>query len=299
MMFEELTISIVKNLDNLVSLLASWLDQHLINILAILLGAWLIRKFGAQLITNILKHTVRPDLYPTKTDRDKRIKTLESLVGAVMRFGVSIVVGILIIGEINPTYMTALVAGAGLIGVALGFGAQSLIKDFVSGIFIIIENQYRVGDLVQISGIIGTVQDVTIRTTILRDINGDVHHVPNGTITFTTNKSMGFSCINEDLTVPDDTDYQHLEKTIEEVGKQLTRNPKLKNKLIVPPYLARIEGYSSNGLLIKICGKTAAGAQLEVRSELYKLLPGAFNKAKIKINTAAPAKSLVSTKKPA
>lgn len=185
--------------------------------------------------------------------------------------------------------MTALIAGAGLIGVALGFGAQSLIKDFVSGIFIIIENQFRVGDVVEIGGVSGTVQDVTIRTTILRDMSGNIHHVPNGIIAITTNKSMGFSKLNELIVVAPDTNIQKLEEVIEKVGKKLQQNPKLQKKIIVPPHMAGINGYATNGITIRIGAKTNAGSQWDIRSELYKLLPSELDKANINvILTPAP-----------
>ena len=294
-MTEELSLGLIENIESLIRMLGTWFNEHLINIIAIFIGAWIVRKFGAQLITNVLKHTIRPDLYPTKTDRDKRIKTLESLVGAVMRFSVYVIVGVLLMGEINPSYMTALIAGAGLIGVALGFGAQSLIKDFVSGIFIIIENQYRVGDVVEIGGIVGTVQDVTIRTTILRDISGSVHHVPNGIITTTTNKSMGFSKLNELLVVAPDTNIQKLEEVIDKVGKELSNNHRLKKKIIVPPHMGSIQGYAINGISVRISSKTNAGAQWDVRTELFKLLPDALKKAGISVAPAtapiAPTKT--------
>jgi small conductance mechanosensitive channel len=294
-MLEDLTINLVTGMDKVTRLLSTWFDRHLVNILAILIGAWLLRRFGIGIVSRLLQRTVRSDIYPTKADREKRIRTLNRLVSAGMRIGVYLLAAILIIGEINPSYTTALFASAGLITVALGFGAQSMIKDFVSGIFIISENQYRVGDVVEIGGVSGTVEDVTIRTTILRDMDGNVHHVPNGVIQVTTNKTIGYSNINEDIVVSLDTDIDRLEHIINHLGEELAAKPEFKSKILEPPHFASIRGYGQTGLVIKITGKTSAGSKWNVRSEMYRDLHKAFDKYKIKIislpTPGAPAKS--------
>ncbi len=287
-MWDQLTINVVNSLETIAGLIGDWLDKHLINIFAILLGAWLFRRFGAGIVNRGLRHTIRADLYPTKSDRERRLRTLDSLVGAAMRIGVYIIAAIMLVGEINPSYTTALFASAGVIGVALGFGAQSLIKDFVSGVFIITENQYRVGDIVDLGTASGTVEDVTIRTTILRDLDGNVHHVPNGTIQVTTNKTIGFSRINEDIVVALDTDIDRLEHVINHVGEELSAKPEFKSQILEAPHLASFKGFVPNGMVVKILGKTSAADQWHVRSEMYKLLKKAFDKNNIELATVAP-----------
>lgn len=282
-MVDTTTAKLLSSIERLGDLLGAWLDLHLINIIAILIGAWLVRHFGATLLNRLLHSTIRPDLYPTKTDREKRIKTLNSLVGAVMRVGVYIIAAILIVGEINPSYTTALFASAGLIGVAVGFGAQSLIRDFVSGIFIITENQYRVGDIVDIGGVSGTVAEVTIRTTVLRDINGYVHHVPNGTITITTNRTIGYSGINEELLVDQSTDMNQLEHIISHIGEQLKAMPEFHEIIIEPPRVASVNGITPNGVSVRIGGRTTPGDAWKVKSEMYRLLRKELQKHKIKL----------------
>lgn len=277
------TDKLLVSLTDLQRLIGSWLDDHLINIIAILIGAWIIRRFGAGAVSRVLRYTVRPDLYPTVIDRNKRVKTLNSLVTAVMRVGVYVIATILIIGEINPTYTTALFASAGLIGVALGFGAQSLIKDFISGMFIITENQYRVGDTVDIGGVQGIVEDVTIRTTVLRDLNGHVHHVPNGIIQVTTNKTIGFSGINEEIVVASATDIPQLEHVINHAGEQLAAIPELQAYITEAPAFSQVMGMTANGMVIKITGKTTPGDSWRVKSELYRILKRDFDKNKIKL----------------
>lgn len=271
-----------------------WIGNHGLNIAVIVLGAWLLKRFGAQIISQLLRHTIRPDLYPTKADREKRLKTLSSLVGASIGIIIYIVAGIMIIGELGVN-TAPLIASAGILGVALGFGAQSLIKDFVSGIFIIIENQYRVSDEVQLGSVSGVVEAITIRTTVLRDLNGHVHHVPNGTITFTTNKTMDFGRINEDIEVAMDTDLDRLEHIINHVGQEIAALPEFKRHIHEAPHLASFRGFSSTGFRVKILGKTSANEHWRIRSELYKRLKDAFEQHKIKV-TGQPVLPPATTK---
>lgn len=282
-MWDRLPINIVLKLNDLAALFGAWFNDHFINIIAILVGAWLTRHFGIRVFGGLLKHTVRADLYPTKSDREKRVKTLNTMVGAILRVGIYIIAGILLIGEINPTYTTALFTSAGLIGIALGFGAKDIINDFVSGIFIIIENQYRVGDIIAADGVSGVVEDITIRTTVLRDLDGDVHHVRNGSIGVTTNKTLGYSQVNEDIVVGRDTDIAKLEHVINHVGEVMAAQVALQAKIIEPPHFEQIIALTDNGIMVKILAKTTPGDQWQIKGALYKHLIPAFEKHGIQI----------------
>jgi small-conductance mechanosensitive channel len=275
--------------------IVSWLDLHAINIVVIIIIAWVAHRFGANLIGRLLSHTIRTDLYPTKSDRDKRVKTLKSLSRATIKAGVTAIAIIMILGEINPSYATALFASAGLFTVALGFGARDFINDILRGSFIIYENQYRVGDVVEISGTSGTVEEVTIRKTVLRDPDGNVHHVPNGSIIVATNKTFGFSSLNEELVLALDTDVELAEHIINHVGEELAANPDLKNKIKDAPHFTSYNGYGQGGILISIVGTTAAGDKAPVRNEFYRLLHKAFKKQGIQplLTTATPPNTVV------
>lgn len=263
--------------------LATWFDDHAVNIILILVAAWVVRRFGTNLIGRVLTHTVRSDLYPTKSDREKRIRTLNALARAFMRVGVFLVAGTLLIGEINPNYTTVIFASAGIFTVALGFGARGLINDFLTGMFITYENQYRVGDIVQIGGTEGTVVDVTPRTTVLRDFDGNVHHVPNGSITVATNKTLEYSQLNEDLVVAADTDISLVEHIINHTGDVLAADPDYKKKIKQAPRFSGINGYAGDGISIKVIGKTSPNDKYEVKSQFYSLLIKAFRKHEIKV----------------
>ncbi|HTE58684.1 MAG TPA: mechanosensitive ion channel family protein [Verrucomicrobiae bacterium] len=288
-MVDTIIEDLVLRIDDWVRSTDTWLQVHLINILVILVGALVLRRVATELSKRLLKHIVRPDVYPTKSDREKRIKTLYSLANGVIRLTVYSVAGLMIISEIRPDYKTVLFTSAGLIGAVIGFGAQNLIKDLVSGIFIIIENQYRIGDEITlvagagVGEVSGIVEDITIRTTVLRDLSGNVHHMPNGNIGVTTNQTLGFSRMNEDIVVDIRTDIEKLTQVIKQVGEELATLPELENKIIEPPYLANVKGLSGKGISVRVLAKTSPAAQWKIRSEFYKLLKKSFDKHHIKL----------------
>ncbi len=262
--------------------MSKWVELHLANIVLIVIFAVIARHVLTAITVKLLSKTIRPDMYPTKVDREKRLATLRSLMTAIVKVGVWLIAFIMIISEMGIN-TAPLLASAGIIGIALGFGAQSLVKDFVSGIFIIIENQYRVGDVVEIAGTNGTVEDVTIRTTVLRDLSGFVHHVPNGLIEVTTNKTIGYSRINEEIVVGFDSDIERVEHIINHVGEEIAANVDFHKLIIEPLKFSSVKGYAVNGMIIGILGKTKPGEQWKVRTEMYKHLKKAFDKAGIEV----------------
>lgn len=272
----------VSNLEYVIHQLAHWFDQHLLNIIIIIFGCWLLHKFGSKAISRIMYKTVRHDLYPTEADRKKRIKTLDNLISAVVQIATWLLAIFMIISELGIN-TAPLLASAGVFGLTIGFGAQSLIKDFVTGIFIITENQYRIGDVVEIGTVKGIVEAITIRTTIIRSLDGDLHHVPNGTITVTTNKTMDYGSINEDITVARDTDLRELEHIINHVGEEITAIPELKGMVSEAPHFSQVKGFDASGVVVKILGETTAGDAWTVKSELYKRLIKAFERHNIEV----------------
>lgn len=288
-MLESLANDLVVRMEEVAEWFSNWVQLHLINILIIVVGAWIFRRVSVELIGRLLKRTVRPSVYPTKSDREKRIKTLHSLANGIIRLAVYIIATVMIVSEINPSYKTILFTSAGLVGVALGFGAQSLIRDIVSGVFIIIENQYRIGDEISlaagagIGSVDGIVENITIRTTVLRDLNGNVHHMPNGNIGVTSNKTLGYSRMNENIVVAIETNLVKLESIIQEIGADLKVSPTLGALILEAPTMVSVKGFSEGGVIVRVSAKTTAASQWKVRSEFYKRLKKAFEKEKIKL----------------
>lgn len=281
-MTEELSQVIANNIVNISDVVTAWMKAHLINILLIIALAFIAKKILTVVIVKLLSKTIRPDMYPTETDRKKRLATLDSLMTAVVKISVWVVATVMIISELGIN-TAPLLASAGIIGIALGFGAQSLVKDFVSGFFIILENQYRVGDVVELAGAVGTVEDVGLRTTVLRDINGYVHHVPHGFIEITTNQTIGYNRINEDIVVGFDSNIDKVEQIINKVGLSIATDPDFEKDIKEPFKFTSVKGYAVNGLIVGIMGKTKPGKQWGIRTEMYKRLKKEFDKAKIEV----------------
>lgn len=253
----------------------AWLKTHGINVLIIIVGAWLLRRIGVAVLMGVLRRAVRTHPFASETDRKKRLDTLDSLMNALSKIAVWSIAVIMIVDEVGIN-TAPLLASAGVAGIALGIGAQSLIKDFTNGLFIILENQYRVGDYVKFDTTEGIVQAITIRTTILRDFDGNIHHVPNSSIVVSTNMTFGVSGINQDITVAQDTDLDILEKVINQVGEDMAADEKWGPKIKRKPYFAQVVQFADRGLIIKILGETTPGSQWKVKTELIKRLRVAF-----------------------
>jgi small conductance mechanosensitive channel len=263
-----------------------WAAKHLINIVIIIVGAWVLRRLVVGVVMGILKRVVRRHRFASETDRKKRIATLDSLLNTASKVVIYAIATIMVVDELGIN-TAPLIASAGIVGVAIGIGSQSLIRDFTNGLFIILENQYRVGDSVSFSTASGTVQAsgvvqaITVRTTVLRDLNGNIHHVPNGSIVVTTNKTFDLSGINEDITVRFKTDIPKLETVINKIGKDLAEDDVYGKKIKKAPYMAQVAKFSEQGIVIKILGDTTPGTNMVVRTEFLKRLQEAFIKNNI------------------
>jgi small-conductance mechanosensitive channel len=261
--------------------LQTWFLDNWWVVALIVLGAWLVRRFGEMVVANIVKRTMRHRTHGDLTEEDikKRQDTLIAMFSAILRVLVWLVAGFSIVRLVFPKLdLTPILASASVLGVAIGFGAQTVIKDFLSGLFIILENQYRVGDVVEIDGAIGTVEQISLRSTIVRDNDGSVHYIPNGSIAHAINKTMGFAKINLAIEVASSTDVDALAKVINDVGDKLAKEEKWKDRIMDPPHFLGIDAFNTSTLEVKIVGKTQPSSQWSVTGELRKRLVAAFKK---------------------
>ena len=266
--------------------LGHWLIDPGVAIIAIVGFAWLGRHFGGLVITQLVRRLIRSTRYnPLPADDvTKRRDTLSSLFTVIWKIVLIVVASCLVFQQLFPKVdLTPFFASAGLLGVAVGFGAQSLIKDFLSGIFIIVENQYRVGDVVDIEGAAGTVERVTIRSTVIRDNSGNVHFLPNGSVIHVINKTLGYSRVNFTLAVDPDTDIDRLAKIIDEVGVQLAEDEKWSTKVLEAPHFINIGTFSDVAMEVTVGGKTHPSQQWSVTGEMRQRLIKTFAKHKIEL----------------
>jgi len=275
-MNEETTQSVLKSLE-------SFASDHVIPVVTILVLSMTARKFSHMLTTRLVRKALRSDQFQTKRDERLREDTLISTINAGTHVVIWILTGMLLLSEFGID-IAPLIAGAGVAGVALGFGAQSMVKDFLAGIFILIENQYRVGDVVQINrDVSGVVEQITLRVTVLRDLDGMVHHIPNGVVEIATNMTMEYANVNLDLGVGYDTDIDKLEKLINDVGQKLSEDKEWGEKIKEPPTFRRLNNFGDSAMDIKIVGKVEPMQQWAVTGELRRRLKKELDKAGIEI----------------
>ncbi|MCA9343015.1 mechanosensitive ion channel family protein [Candidatus Saccharibacteria bacterium] len=261
------------------------LSEHLIPVVLIILGGFIVWQFSINIVTNLIKKTIRPDKFKSHREEKLREETLISISNAAIKVGVVLVVIMLILSELGID-IGPLLAGAGIAGVALGFGAQSMVEDYLSGMFIILENQFRVGDVVRFNNedrISGVVERITVRQTVLRDLDGMVHHIPNGEIKVATNMTMEYSSINLNVGVGYDTDIDKLEKIINEVGNELQKDKDWRERIIEAPKFERVDDFGDSAITVKILGRTQPMEQWAVTGELRRRLKKDFDKNGIEI----------------
>ena len=259
-------------------------NQHALAVITIVVAAYLGRKIVMKLVTRVVQQSVRAHhKYADSEEDEKREKTIIDIFSVTLRFAIWVVAGLMILEEVGVN-TAPLLAGAGVLGVALGFGAQSVVKDALNGLLIIFENQYRVGDVVMVNNdLAGVVEKITLRETVMRDLDGMVHHIPNGFINTATNMTMEFANVNFDIGVSYDTDIAHAEKIVNQVGAELAADKEWRESIIEPPAFLRIEDFADSAIIIKILGKTTSDKRWAVAGELRKRIKIAFDENDIEI----------------
>lgn len=231
-------------------------------------------------IGRVVRRTMISSRFDTESDAEQRADTLTGLFRTALTALIWIIGAVLILNEFNVN-LAALATGAGLFGIIIGFGAQSTVKDFLSGIFIIMENQYRIGDVVNIDGNKGVVEQVTIRITKLRDVDGSVYFIPNGEITVVRNMTLEFSGAVIEVGVSYDTDVDKAEEVMNIVGRKLADDPDWSDRIVEPITFLRIDSFGDSSVNLKATGKTAPSEQWSVAGEYRARLKKAFEEAGI------------------
>ncbi|NCS98595.1 mechanosensitive ion channel family protein [Candidatus Parcubacteria bacterium] len=270
------------NLGNIFEVIKNWILGDGSQIVILLVVGFIIYKFIRPVITKIIRKAVTEDPHLTKEEEVRREDTLIKIVTGTVKIATIIFVALMILSEFGID-IGPLIAGAGVVGLALGFGGQYLVKDIITGLFIILENQYRVGDVVKIAGIAGLVEDVSLRVTILRDLDGTVHHIPHGDITTVSNMAKGFSRVNLNIGVSYNTDIEKVKEVINRVGNELAEDPDFKENIIDAPKYVRIDSFDDSSISIKILGETKPLAQWEIAGEMRARLKKAFDEEGVEI----------------
>lgn len=259
-----------------------WALSHGIKIVLLILGAYIFNKVIHKIIDKTVRIAVVGDKQASPEAEMKRENTLISIFYTSTKIVMVCIVLFMILKELGLD-IGPLLAGAGIVGLAVGFGGQYLIRDVISGLFIILENQYRVGDIVNLDGTGGLVENISLRMTTLRDLDGTVHHIQHGAIARVSNLSKEFHRVNMIIGVAYNTNLDHVIGVINEVGKTLAEDPAWKHKIVKPLRFLRVDDFADSAVNLKILGDTKPACKWEVGGEFRKRLKDAFDKEGIEI----------------
>ena len=265
------------------STVTDWLGSHGVRILIILLMSGALYFVLHRFVPRAVKvHVARTMKKKRKTEIEKRATTLSKVLVTTGIVMIAIAALFMILSEVGIN-ITPVVAGFGIAGIAIGFGAQSLVKDFIAGLFILIENQYGVGDVVRIADIAGIVEEINLRRTILRDLDGIVHSVPNGEIKVASNFTKEWSRVNMNISVGYGEDLDHVMEVLNRIGKEMAEEPYWSELILGAPQVLRVDAFEDSGIAIKILGETKPIRQWEVMGELRRRIKRVFDEEGIEI----------------
>ncbi|OHD17828.1 MAG: hypothetical protein A2086_12535 [Spirochaetes bacterium GWD1_27_9] len=216
------------------------------------------------------------------SEREARVKTLINVVNNLIKVVVFIFISFSFLQEIGVN-ITTLLTGAGIVGIAIGFGAQSLVKDFLSGFFILIESQYAVGDVVKIGDIAGLVERITLRVTILRNLEGVVHTIPNGNISTVSNMTCGWSRTVIDVNVSYKANIDYVIEVLNTILEEAYSDPKLLPLLINKPEVLGVEKLGESSVIIRILATTKPIKQWDMARALNRRIKNKFDEVGIEI----------------
>lgn len=265
----------------LVDMIYPWIMDHALKVVGIIIVTLLVQHFSGRIIDRLIRRFIRQGSQ-TKLAEEKREDTLIQVLNGSAYIVIWLIALMMILSELGIA-IGPLLAAAGIAGLAFGFGGQYLIRDLISGLFIILENQYRTGDVVCFDKTCGLVEKITLRMTTLRDLNGTVHHVPHGEVQTVSNLSKGYSRVNLDIGVAYDSDLEHVIAVVNRVGQELAEDPAWKEHILKAPEFLRVDDFADSAIIIKILGDTMPVKQWDVTGELRKRLKIAFDKEGIEI----------------
>jgi small-conductance mechanosensitive channel len=260
------------------------------------LAAFLLLRLAVGIsVRHLLEHraTESAPSGVSRAELEQRVRTIGRLI---VRIGASVltIIAVLMALDLFGIDIGPAVAGLGVAGIAIGLGAQTVIRDWLSGMFIILENQYNAGDVVRIAGVEGTVEELSLRRTTLRDLDGTVHTVPNGSVLVSSNMTRSWARVNLDVNVAYGADLEHASQLIDGVGEELGADPAWSARLLEAPKVKRVDALADASATLKVLGRVRPGEQWAVSGELRKRILVAFRRegiigGKVDAQPAAPA----------
>lgn len=243
----------------------------ILSLIALRAARWLAKRLFATLAEKA-----------TDGEARKRTNTLSSIIRYILSFGIIMTSLIMILGEFG-IQIGPILAAAGIVGVAVGFGAQHLVQDLIGGFFILLHDEIRVGDVVNISGQGGVVEQVNLRMTTLRDLAGNVHYVRNGTIDTVTNMTKEYSCYVFDIGVAYREDVDEVIAIIKEIDEGLRNDPEFRDDIIKPIEVMGLDQFADSAIVIKARTTTKPIKQWRIGREFNRRLKKTFDERDIEI----------------
>ena len=254
---------------------------RLVSVAFILLFAFIVYRLLRLIIRRLLSRTIEEEDPVVKRLREQRAQTLGSLLASFAAVVVTTITLLTVLGlffDIAP-----LLASVGVLGLAVSFGAQSLVKDVITGTFMLLEGQFGIGDVVKIGDVSGAVEKITLRTTILRDVQGTVHIIPNGEITRVSNMTKTWSRAVVDVGVAYREDVDRVIGVLRDIGRQLYTDPEWRALLVEEPQVPGVEQLGDSAVVVRILVKTLPLKQWDVARELRRRVKQRFDAEGIEI----------------
>ncbi len=254
--------------------LIQWFIVNGIRVAVVLALAYLVirvlRSMSPRMVTRISEQGKFTE------EQRKRVDTLSRIMEQTLTILVLVLAGIIVLGQVGIN-VGPILAGAGVLGLAVGFGAQSLVKDVITGFFILLDNRMNVGDVVQIAGVAGLVESINLRITELRDLEGKVHFIPNGEISVVSNLTKEWARCVLDIGVAYKEDTDHVCEVLKRVGDELFEVPEFREVILEPLEILGVDAFGDSQVTIKVMFKTRPIKQWMVAREFRRRVKMAFD----------------------
>lgn len=260
----------------------AWIAAHGLPIIAVIVLALLVRQFGGVFLDRLIRRIVSRGSTDDDAAERQREDTLIRVSYGILNVAVWVIAVLTVLSEAGID-IAPLLAAAGIAGIAVGFGGQYLIRDLFAGLFIIIENQYRVGDVACLDGTCGLVEDISLRKATLRDLDGTVYHVPHGTVNKVSNMSKDYGRVNLNIRISYDADLDRVIEILNGVGAELAADPVWQSDILKPIAFERVDSFVDSAVEVKVLGDTKPLRQWAVAGEYRKRLLRAFADSSVKI----------------
>jgi small conductance mechanosensitive channel len=261
-----------------------WLLARLARILLVIGVAFVLLRLVGKTMPSLVHSYLgrRAGEAAQDSEIEKRSKTLEGVILKTFTTLVLVVVVLMVLSELGVGIGPVL-AGAGVVGIAVGFGAQNLIRDYLAGVFVLLEDQYRVGDVVRVAGVSGVVEDFNLRRTVLRDLDLVAHSVPNGEIRVASNMTKEKSRANIDIEVAYKEDLDRVMAILNRIGEDMYNDPALRPLMNEPLKALRVDAFRDSGITIKVLGETKPMEQWAIMGEFRLRVKRVFDQEGIEI----------------